>query len=107
MCKDMFGPSIALILVISLAVAQAQESVEIAGRWRCDRICRIWDTGASITIEGKQAVCTNELGDASEGQLLTNRSVRCFGLVGQLTDDNESIQWSNGNIWRRDHRTSF
>jgi len=106
MCKSLFGPSAALLLMTSLTVSQA-EAVEIAGRWRCDRLCRIWDTGASITTDGKQAVCTDELGDVSRGQLLTDRSVSCFGIVGQLTDDNETIYWSDGNIWRRDHRTSF
>lgn len=107
MRKKLFGPSAALLIMTSLTVSKAQESVEIAGRWRCDRFCRIWDTGASITIDGKHALCTNELGDVSKGQLLTDRSVSCFGIVGQLTDDNETIHWSNGNIWRRDHRTSF
>ena len=107
MCNKLFGTSAALLLMTSLTVSQAQESVEIAGRWMCDRFCRIWDTGASITISGKDVFCTNELGDLSKGQLLTNRSVRCFGIVGELAGDNETIQWSDGNIWRRDHRTTF
>jgi hypothetical protein len=106
MCRNLFGPS-ALILATSLTMSQAQESAEIAGRWRCDRFCRTWDSVASITIDGERTVCTNEVGELSKGQSLTNRSVQCFGLVGHLTDDNESIQWSNGNIWRRDHTTTF
>jgi len=87
--------------------AANQALAEIAGRWRCDRFCRMWDTGASIAIDGDRAACTNEVNEVSEGRLLTGRSVRCFGIVGQLADDNDSIQWSDGNLWRRDHRTAF
>ena len=107
MRRTLFGPSAALIVVASLEISQAKEPAEIVGRWMCDKFCFVWDRGSSITIDGEYAVCTNDRGDISKGRLLTNRSVRCFGLVGQLADDKESIQWSNGDIWRRDHRRSF
>jgi hypothetical protein len=89
--KKLFGPSAVLLFMTALTMSQAQGATEIAGRWRCDGFCRIWDTEASIAINGAQAVCTDELGNVSKGQLLTNRSVRCFGIIGQLADDNESI----------------
>jgi hypothetical protein len=107
MRRILFGLSAGLVVVVSLAASRAQESASIAGRWRCDRFCFIWDTGASIKIDGEYAVCENERGDLSKGRLLTKRSVQCFDIVGQLSDDNESIEWSNGNLWRRDHSTAF
>lgn len=107
MRSTLFGPSAVLLVLALLTKSQAQEPAEIAGPWMCDKFCSVWDSGASITIDGEYAICRNERGDLSKGRLLTNRSVRCFGIVGKLADDNESIQWSNGNIWRRDHRQTF
>jgi hypothetical protein len=104
---NLFAPFAVLLILASHTMSQAQERPEIAGRWMCDRLCAIWDTGASITIDGKEAICQDERGDVSRGRLLTNRSVRCFGIVGQLTDDSNAIEWTNGHIWRRDRRIAF
>jgi len=94
MRKALFAPTAALLLVVSLTTSYAQDRAEISGQWSCDRFCLIWDSGASIVVDGEYAVCANERGNVCKGRLLTNRSVRCFGIVGQLADDNESIQCS-------------
>jgi hypothetical protein len=73
----------------------------------CELPCRIYDSSASIIVNGENAVCKNELGEISEGRLLTQRMVRCFGMAGQLSDNYEAIQWGNGSIWIRDHRQTF
>ena len=107
MRRTLFGRSVVLLVLASSSISNAQESPDIAGRWVCDRLCAIWDSTASITIDGEYAVCKDERGDVSRGHLLTGQSVRCFDVVGQLTGDGETINWTNGKIWRRDHRTSF
>jgi hypothetical protein len=106
MCKNLFGTFAALFLCLP-TMSQAQEHAEIAGRWVCDKFCFIYDTGASIAIDGENAICIDERGDISKGHLLASRSVQCFGLDGQLTDDSQFIKWSNGNVWRRQNANTF
>ena len=105
----LWGPLASLLLIVSLTTSQAHEQPAIAGVWWCASVCfpRYSHALATITIDGEYAVCENERGDISKGDLLTDRSVRCFGIVGELANDNETIQWSDGNVWRRDHTTKF
>ena len=107
MHRALFGRLAALLVLASLTKAQAQEPAEIRGTWFCHNFCSVWDSPSTITIDGEYAVCKNERGDLSKGRLLTKRSVSCFGLVGKLADDNKSIEWSDGNIWRRRNVVAF
>jgi hypothetical protein len=107
MYRTLSGTAAALLLAASLTTSQAQERAGLSGRWMCDRHCILYDTGASVAIDGESAICTNEVNEVSAGRLLTDRSLRCFDMVGQLADDNKSIQWNNGAEWIRDHRRTF
>jgi hypothetical protein len=77
----------------------AQDIPNLAGAWRRVGICagetRIVQSGENIT-------CINERGSVTYGKMTGKRSfLGCWGLDASVSEDADSISWSNGTYWRR------
>lgn len=90
-----------LLATIACPLPLAAADAGLAGSYVCQSGCRVTDALPGIEIRGPGADCMNELGGVYNGRVLTARSVFCFNMVGTLSDNGETIQWSNGNVWRR------
>ncbi|WP_018265772.1 hypothetical protein [Methylosinus sp. LW4] len=99
--------SLPVAIVMACSQAHSAERPGFAGAWRCDRLCKVFDAGSSITIVGGAAECRDETGELSKGRLTSDRTIHCFGADGLVSADGEIIRWTNGSVWRRDHRTVF
>ncbi len=79
----------------------------IFGAWQCNRQCQTFNSVATISAARAEIQCKNERGDLSHGQLISSRAFNCFNTTATLSDDGETIVWSNGAVWRRDHLQEF
>jgi hypothetical protein len=91
----------ALVVAGAYAPAQSQSAASIAGVYLCKSGCRVTDAAPSVELDGDDAACTNELGGMYRGKLLSDGSLSCFNKIGKLSEDRQTIRWSNGMIWRR------
>jgi hypothetical protein len=90
-----------LLVAGIVSPALAQSGASIAGVYVCQTGCRVTDAAPSVTLDGNDAACTNELGGIYRGKLLSDGSLSCFNTVGKLSADGQAIRWNNGMIWRR------
>jgi hypothetical protein len=94
------------IAVTSEASAQTLLSLDrpnLSGAWKCEGKCQIPGGGTKIeqTAASASVTCTNEVGQISVGVMLTIRTVSCWGLAGQISEDNKAINWGNQTQWVR------
>jgi hypothetical protein len=70
---------------------------DLAGTWLFNgREARIDQNGSSLTF-------TNEFGSVTSGQFLSPTEVRAnlWGITGRISEDENTITWSNGTVWTR------
>lgn len=82
----------------------------IFGAWQCSQFCQM--NGALATIStGRTGIagieCKNERGELSIGQLVSRTAVNCFNATATVSNDGETIVWSSGAVWRRNHLQEF
>ncbi len=82
-------------------------SPAIFGAWQCNQLCQNSNRVATISADRSDVECKNERGDLWKGQLISNRAFNCFNTLATLSDDGETIVWSNGVVWRRNHFQEF
>ncbi|CAN2533286.1 hypothetical+protein [Methylocapsa aurea] len=100
------------VIAAAPALSASAESPGFAGGWNCDSICTehdvlIFDVHASIRTKGDEAECRNKAGATSRGRIVSERTIRCFDSEGALSEDGETIRWTNGILWRRVHTRNF
>jgi hypothetical protein len=95
--------SLALVVTLCTAVvpAMAQCRNSFPGDWVCAYGCRITDANPRVEVEGNAARCWNELGGVFFGAVLSAGSLSCFHKIGTLSCDGNTIEWSDGVIWKR------
>ena len=111
-----------VIVVVAAAVfnalapsAFAEPLDKFSGNWLC-AMCGTMNrspeillshVSVSIVADGLRLNCRNNFGEASEGRILSERSLTCFGMTGVLSENGESIRWDKGREWSRDHTQAF
>jgi hypothetical protein len=95
--------SSALVVMLASAVvpATAQCQNTFSGDWVCAYGCRETDANPRVEVEGNAARCWNELGGVFFGALLSADSLSCFHKIGTLSRDGNTIEWSDGVVWKR------
>ena len=111
MCVD---DMIRLLLVALLlyptggpAHAGQDRRVGISGAWQCNQLCQAANRVATISANQSDIECKNERGDLWRGTRVSSRAFNCFNTLATLSDDGETIVWSNGVVWRRNHLQEF
>jgi hypothetical protein len=107
MIKILFPAILLACLASAPAVAAHVQRSPIFGAWQCNQFCQASHRVATISAERSSIECRNETGMRSIGQLVSDRAFNCFNTAATLSDDGETIVWSNGTIWRRDHLQEF
>src|SRR5215204_1768010 len=93
---------VAAILLVAFGATEAlAQRPDLSGTWTCRGGCQIPDGMGTIEQSGRSVVCTNEAGQISNGTFTSNRSVSCWGLHGQISEDRRVINWGNGTRWVR------
>lgn len=96
-----------VVLTFPTAALSSDHQQSLVGLYRSDELCRAFDTQASIERNGDHVSGYNETGEKSLALTLSDRVIFCFGRVGHLSDDGETLHWDNGGVWRRSHITRF
>ena len=101
--------SIATLAALALlGQAQAQKSSEpnLSGTYRCEgdsKKCEWSGQTFSVAQEGATLEVKNDKGDVGEIKLTSNISLSAgppWNMLGLILPNN-TIQWSNGTLWRR------
>ena len=98
---------IPLAAALLLGSAQAAQAPNLAGTYRCGpdaKACQ-W-TGATLTVtqNGNNLDIKNEKGEAGSATLTSNISVSAgppYNMLGVISNDARTIDWSNGTQWRK------
>jgi hypothetical protein len=107
MFRSLLIATLILCPIDALAQGGHLRQPAIFGAWQCNRQCQATHVVATISAIRSNIQCKNERGDLSYGQLISSHAFNCFNTSATLSDDGETIVWSNGSIWRRDHLQEF
>jgi len=98
------SPLFALALV---AAAQAAQAPNLAGTYRCGpdaKACEWSGSTFTVTQTGNNLDIKNDKGEMGIAQVTSNISVSAgppWNMLGVISGDARSIDWSNGTQWRK------
>lgn len=107
--RELFYATLVMLAAVALfGHAQAQKTSEpnLSGTYRCEgdsNKCEWSGRTFSVTQEGHTLDVKNDKGDVGEIKLTSNISLSAgppWNMLGVIMPNN-TIQWSNGTLWRR------
>lgn len=108
--KSLVAISAALIAMAVFGAAQTQAvnyKASLAGTFRCGpdmKVCQWSGQSFTVTQKGNQLEIKNNKGDQGTAILTSNISVSAgppWNMLGVISADGKTINWSNGSEWRK------
>jgi hypothetical protein len=107
MPKKLLVLSAPLIAVALLGHAQAAQAPNLAGTYRCGpdaKACQWSGSTFTVTQTANNLEIKNEKNEAGTAQVTSNISISAgppWNMLGVISADARTIDWSNGTQWRK------